>query len=318
MPRSFDALPGVTAIDTEMGGRPGVTSAYLVHADEPALIESGPSKCLPAVADALERLGVGPEDLAHIIVTHIHLDHAGGVGSYARRFPRAKIWAHDRGVPHLVDPVKLEASATRVFGEEYMRRVFGPVEPLPADRARVSADGNRLSLGNRTLRVVHAPGHAMHHQFIVDEQTGGLFSGDGLGVYLPDAKILRPATPPPDFDVEAAVASIELARRLDPPAVLFSHFGPTRDVRRVCNLAVERTKRWASIVEEAMRESGDLENVTRVLMERTIDELDPAGDRRASVEERLDLLSTYRTNAAGLFRYFTKLREAGRALGSES
>lgn len=316
MTHSVEVPPGISLIDTEMAGRPGLTSAYLVHADEPALIESGPTRCLPVVAEALVRQGVGPADLAHIIVTHVHLDHAGGVGAYATRFPRATIWAHQRGVPHLVGPEKLEASATRVFGERYMRRVFGPVEPLPADRSRASGDGDRISLGNRTLRILHAPGHAMHHQFIVDEETGVLFSGDGLGIYLPDVRILRPATPPPDFDVEAAVASIQLARRLNPPAALFSHFGPTRDVRLVCELAIERTKRWASIVEDAMRRSEDLEMVTRVLTDRTRDELDPAGEDRVSVEERYDILSTYRTNAAGLMRYFTKLRETGRAMDS--
>jgi glyoxylase-like metal-dependent hydrolase (beta-lactamase superfamily II) len=149
----------------------------------------------------------------------------------------------------------------------------------------------------------------------VDERTGGLFSGDGLGVYLPGANVLRPATPPPDFDVEAAVASIEVARNLDPPAVLFSHFGPQVDVRAVCDLAIERTRRWASIVEEAVRHTDDLDEVARVLMERTVDEVEADGTRPRSIDDRYDLLTTYRTNAAGLMRYFMKLREAGDQLG---
>jgi glyoxylase-like metal-dependent hydrolase (beta-lactamase superfamily II) len=308
-------LPGITLIDTHMGGRPGVTSAYLINADQPALIESGPSTCLPAVAAALEQHGVGRDDLAHVVVTHIHIDHAGGAGSYARRFPRATVWAHERGLPHLVDPTKLEASATRVFGEDHMRRVFGPTEPLPQDRGRPTRDGDRISLGNRTLRIVHAPGHAKHHQFVVDEETSGLFSGDGLGVYLPDSTVLRPATPPPDFDVQAAVASIEVAKRLEPPAVLFSHFGPRADVRAVCDLAIERTRRWASIVEEALRRTDDLDEVARILMERTIDEVAASGNAPSSIDDRYDMLTTYRSNAAGLVRYFLKLRETGRAMG---
>jgi glyoxylase-like metal-dependent hydrolase (beta-lactamase superfamily II) len=303
-------------IDTHMGGRAGVTSAYLVDAEEPALIETGPSNSLATVAETLEQLGVHANDLAHVVVTHIHIDHAGGAGSYASRFPRATIWAHERGLPHLVDPGKLEASATRVFGEEHMRRVFGPVRPLPTERGRASTEGQRISLGNRTLRIVHAPGHAMHHQFVIDEETGGLFSGDGLGVYLPDTNVLRPATPPPDFDVEAAVASIELAKRLEPPAILFSHFGPRTDVRAVCDLAIERTRRWASIVEDALSRTDDLDQVARILMERTVDEAAASGERPSSVDDRYDLLTTYRTNAAGLVRYFLKLRETGQALGS--
>lgn len=310
-----EVLPGIRLIDTEMGGRAGVTSAYLVEAEEPALIETGPTACLARVAEALEPLGVGPEDLAHVVVTHIHIDHAGGAGAYAERFPRATVWIHERGVRHLIDPTRLEASATRVFGPDHMRSVFGPVRPLPEDRTRATRHEDQISLGDRSLRILHAPGHAMHHQFIVDERTGGLFSGDGLGVYLPGANVLRPATPPPDFDVEAAVASIELARSLDPPAVLFSHFGPREDVRAVCDLAIERTRRWASIVEEAMRRTDDLDEVARILMERTLDELDQDGKRPDSIDDRYDLLTTYRTNAAGLMRYFTKLREAGERLG---
>lgn len=310
-----EVLPGIRLIDTEMGGRTGVTSAYLVEAQEPALIESGPTTCLPRVAEALEPLGVGPGDLSHIVVTHIHIDHAGGVGAYAERFPRATMWIHERGVRHLVDPTRLEASAIRVFGPDHMRSVFGPLRPLPEDRARATQHEDRISLGNRSLRILHAPGHAMHHQFIVDEQTGGLFSGDGLGVYLPGANVLRPATPPPDFDVEAAVTSIELARRLNPPAVLFSHFGPREDVRAVCDLAIERTRRWASIVEDAMRRTNDLDEVARILMVRTLDELNANTERPDSIDDRYDLLTTYRTNAAGLMRYFTKLREAGDKLG---
>jgi glyoxylase-like metal-dependent hydrolase (beta-lactamase superfamily II) len=309
-----EVLPGITLIDTEMGGRTEVTSAYLVRADQPALIETGPTACLPRVAEALDRLGVGPGDLGHVVATHIHIDHAGGAGAYAERFPRATIWIHERGLRHLIDPTKLEASATRVFGAEHMRTVFGPVHPLPPDRGRATGHQDRISLGDRTLRIIHAPGHAMHHQFVVDEQTGALFSGDGLGVYLPGANVLRPATPPPDFDVEAAVASIEVARDLDPPAVLFSHFGPQEDVRGVCDLAIERTRRWASIVEDALRRTDDVEEVARILMERTLDEVEAAGRRPESIDDRYDLLTTYRTNAAGLVRYFTKVRETGRAL----
>ena len=309
-----EVLPGITLIDTEMGGRTEVTSAYLVAADQPALIETGPTACLPRVAQALDRLGIGPDDLAHVVATHIHIDHAGGAGAYADRFPRATIWVHERGLRHLIDPKKLEASAKRVFGEDHMRTVFGPVHPLAADRGRATGHGDRISLGDRTLRIVHAPGHAMHHQFVVDERTGALFSGDGLGVYLPGADVLRPATPPPDFDVEAAVASIRVARDLEPPAVLFSHFGPREDVRLVCDLAIERTKRWASIVEDALRRTDDLDEVARILMERTLDEIEADDRRPKSIDDRYDLLTTYRTNAAGLVRYFTKVREAGRGL----
>jgi glyoxylase-like metal-dependent hydrolase (beta-lactamase superfamily II) len=310
-----EPLPGIRVIDTKMGGRDGLTSGYFVVAQQPALVETGPTRSLDPVASALEDLGVGPEDLAHIVVTHVHLDHAGGVGAYARRFPRATIWVHERGAAHVVDPSKLVASATRVFGQAHMNRMFGPMDPVPVDRVRGVADGEVIDLGDRRLELIHAPGHAKHHMFVVDGQTGALWSGDGLGLYLPDVGVLRPGTPPPDFDLERAVASVRAAARRSPPAILFSHFGPVRDVERICELAVERLNAWASIVRDAMRETEDLGEVARNLRQRTLSELEDLEDPGAA-EERYDSLTTYEVNAAGLIRYFQKAHEG--AHGSAS
>src|SRR5205823_9088913 len=123
---TFEAAPGITGVDTMMAGRPVATSAYLIHAAEPALVETGPTTSVEAVTAGLSSLGLGPDDLAHIVVTHIHLDHAGGVGRLAAAFPAATIWVHERGAPHLADPAKLVASAARVYGEERMSELFGP------------------------------------------------------------------------------------------------------------------------------------------------------------------------------------------------
>ena len=313
-----EALPGIRVIDTKMGGREGLTSAYLVSAAQPALVETGPTTSLEPVAAALEALGVGRHELAHVLLTHVHLDHAGGVGGYARRFPRATVWVHERGAAHVVDPTKLVASATRVFGQDHMDRVFGPMDPVSADRVHGVPDGQVIDLGDRWLEVVHAPGHAKHHMFVVDGQTGALWSGDGLGLYLPDVGVLRPGTPPPDFDLDQAVASVRAVARRSPPAILFSHFGPVRDVEQICDLAIERMQAWASIVREAMRETEDIREVARRLRERTLSELD-AADNRESAEERYEALTTHEVNAAGLLRYFQKVEEGadGRARGPD-
>src|SRR6266540_7354340 len=136
MDQTFEAGARLSAIDTRMTGRFRMTSAYLVHAREPALVETGPTTSAEAVTSGLAAIGLGPEDLAHIVVTHIHLDHAGGVGRLASKFPAATIWVHERGAPHLVDPTKLVGSAARVYGEERLAELFGPVEPAPEDRVR--------------------------------------------------------------------------------------------------------------------------------------------------------------------------------------
>lgn len=303
MPRvTTEPVPGIRVIDTRMGGRPGVTSAYLVAAREPALIETGPTTSLEPVAAGLGELGVEPGDLAHIVVTHVHLDHAGGVGGFVRRFPNAIVWVHERGAPHLVEPSKLVRSATMVFGPEHMNRVFGPVEAVPSDRVRPADDGDTVDLGDRRLQLLHAPGHAKHHMFVVDQETGALWTGDGLGVYLPDVRVLRPGMPPPDFDLDEAIRSVELVARRSPPVIMFSHYGPAREVEHLCDLAIERMRGWAAIVKEAMRTTGDVAEVVERLRAETVAELPPGED----AGDRYDILTTYEMNAQGLMRYFAR------------
>jgi glyoxylase-like metal-dependent hydrolase (beta-lactamase superfamily II) len=193
--------------------------------------------------------------------------------------------------------------------------VFGPMDPVPADRVRGVGDGEVIELGDRRLEVMYAPGHAKHHMFVVDGHTGALWSGDGLGLYLPDVGVLRPGTPPPDFDLEQAVASVRTAASRSPPAILFSHFGPVREVEQICDLAIERMRAWASIVREAMRKTEDVGEVARRLRERTASELE-ATEFRGPAEERYDALTTYEVNAAGLIRYFQKAQKGAHGLAA--
>jgi glyoxylase-like metal-dependent hydrolase (beta-lactamase superfamily II) len=304
---TLEAAPGIQAIDTLMCGREKATSAYLIDAERPALVETGPTTSVEAVRAGLDELGVGPDDLAHIVVTHIHLDHAGGAGALAPHFPKAAVWVHERGAPHLANPSKLEASAARIYGKDRLRELFGPVHPVQQDRLRAMTDGDKVDLGNRALEVLYTPGHASHHVCLVDSETGGLFSGDALGIFLPDVRILRPATPPPDFDLELAVGSVERILQARPAQILFSHFGPAREVAHLCQLAILRMRSWTAAVEEALKENTDPVEVTDRLRDATSAEYRPAtGDRADAVEDRYELLSSYEMNAMGLIRYLEK------------
>jgi glyoxylase-like metal-dependent hydrolase (beta-lactamase superfamily II) len=305
---TIEVAPGMVAIDTMMANRPKVTSAYLLRADEPALVETGPTTSLQNVLDGLDHLGLGPHDLAHVVVTHIHLDHAGGVGRLAGRFPNATVWVHDRGAAHLADPSKLVASAARVYGAERLQELFGPVDPVPPERLRSLSEGDTVRLGNRTLDVMYTPGHASHHISLIDSDTGALFTGDALGIHLPDVRVLRPATPPPDIDVELAVDSIERIRRRARSVLMFSHFGPVDEVEELCAIAIRRWRKWAGIVREAMDETEDLDRIAEILGARTIEEFGEAADREADIE-RYELLATMRMNAMGLVRYWRKRDE---------
>jgi glyoxylase-like metal-dependent hydrolase (beta-lactamase superfamily II) len=302
---TFAVAEGLFAIDTVMTGRYLVTSAYLLEAVEPALVETGPTTSAEHVERGLARLGMGPADLAHVIVTHIHLDHAGGAGTIARRYPNAKLWVHERGAPHLADPTKLVASTARTYGEDRMRRFFGAVEPVPAQRLTAISDGDRISLGDREILVFWTPGHASHHVCLEDSRTGAIFVGDALGVHLPDVGVLRPATPPPEFDIDLAVDSIERIRGRARSMLLLSHFGPVEEVDALCDLAIRRIRGWGDEVRRALNDTEDLEEITAILERRGAAEyLEDSGE---SIDmERYDVLSSIKMNAAGLSRYWRK------------
>jgi len=312
-PVVFEVARGITAIDTFFGGRQRATAAYLLDADEPAIVETGPATSFEPVVAGLERLGIGRTDLAHVVVTHIHLDHAGGVWRIAERFPNATVWVHERGARHLADPTRLLASVTSIYGAETMASLFGPVEPVAAQRIRAVAEGDRIPLGGRYLEAMYTPGHAKHHVALVDSSTGAVFTGDALGIHPPDARVLRPATPPPDYDLELAVASIERIReRARGASVLFSHFGPVEEVDRICDLAVERFRSWTGAVGDALEHTDDLDEIMQVL--REVAHADAETGAGAALDlQAMETLSSLRLNAMGILGYWSKVREQRRS-----
>jgi glyoxylase-like metal-dependent hydrolase (beta-lactamase superfamily II) len=305
---TFVVAPGITAIDTFMGGRERYTAAYLLNATEPTLIETGPGTSVEPVTRALDALEIGPDALAHIVLTHIHLDHAGGVGALAAAFPRATVWVHERGARHLAEPARLVASATRVYGTDRMATLFGPVEPVPSDRLRVFGDGTSLDLGGRSLTALDTPGHASHHLAIVDSATGAVFTGDALGIHVPALPILRPATPPPDFDLELAVASIERIRSVNPSVLLFAHFGPIEDVDRTCDLAVRQLRSWTITVQRAMEATSDPDEIVEVLTREAAAAVLTGAEAQLDLD-RLETLAGIRMNALGIMRYLNQRAE---------
>lgn len=305
---TFEVAAGVTAIDTFMGGRERYTAAYLLDADEPTLVETGPGTSVEPVTRALDALGIDAGALAHIVLTHIHLDHAGGVGALAARFPHATVWVHERGARHLADPSRLVESATRVYGEDRMASLFGPVEAVPSERLRVLGNREALDIGGRSLLALDTPGHASHHLALVDSSTGVVFTGDALGIHVPDLPVLRPATPPPDFDLELAVASIERIRQAASSTLLFAHFGPIADVGRTCDLAVRRLNEWTDVVRGAMRSTTDLDEIVEVLSREAAHETVTGAEAQLDLD-RLETLAGIRMNATGIVRYLTKRAE---------
>ena len=309
----------VFAIDTRMGGFEGITAGYLIRGARPCLIETGTALSAPRVVAALSSLGIAPDDLAHVVVTHIHLDHAGGVGDIAAAFPRARVVVHERGARHLVDPDRLLASARRVFGAT-MDELFGDLRPTDAERVTALGESDRIDLGDgRYLDSFHAPGHASHHVGLVDSATGDLYTGDAAGVYIPETADVRPSTPPPDFDLDLALASMARMRDIRPTRLLFSHFGPVADVDTVLEHSEAELHRWVEFVREARAKDLDLDHAVAMVWEKTRLQYDDAGElseqERASLARKFETLSSTAANVAGISRWLDTVEGPGSTSG---
>jgi glyoxylase-like metal-dependent hydrolase (beta-lactamase superfamily II) len=298
-------------IDTHMHGRPEITAAFLISGQKTALIETGPKTSLQHVVDGLEAAGV--DRLDWIVVTHIHLDHAGAAGSLARRFPEARVAVHTVGAPHLEDPSKLWSSASRIYGDA-MEKLWGGIDPIEPDRITALGDGDKVDLGGRSLQAIETPGHAYHHHAYLDDETGYVFTGDALGVRLPDIGIVRPATPPPEWHAAKAVESIERLKKLDPAGLWLTHFGPhdhgksAVSVAEMCDRAIESIRTWEAWVEEARAESGDLDQVTELVKSKARKILEEGLDD--DLVDRMEQTTSYRMNVSGWARYLDK-RQGG-------
>ena len=296
-------MTGPHTIDLNMHGFPGITGAFVVRGEKTALVETGPKSSLDDLLSGLAAAGVDWVD--YVVVTHIHLDHAGAAGTLAAMWPHARVFVHPVGAPHLADPSKLWSSASRIYGDA-MEALWGGIDPVPSDRIVEVGDGDGIDLGGTTLRAIETPGHAGHHHAYLDESTGTLFSGDALGVRLPDVGVIRPATPPPEFDLEVAIASIGRIRDAAPERLCFTHFGtrPQEDPAATCDAAADELVEWAGWVRSAREETSDLDAVTESVRRAAADAYGATLDEEAVT--RLEQTTSYRMNTWGYMRYLDK------------
>lgn len=287
-----------------MHGFPGITGAFVVRGEKTALIETGPKSSLDHLLAGLADARV--ERVDYVVVTHIHLDHAGAAGTLAAMWPDAQVVVHPVGAPHLADPSKLWSSAARIYGDA-MDALWGGIDPVPAGRIVEVDDGDVIDLGETSLRVIETPGHAGHHHAYLDDASGTLFSGDALGVRLPDAGVIRPATPPPEFDLEAAIASIGKIRDVRPSRLCFTHFGTRsgEDPAATCEAAVDALVEWAGWIRAAREESTDIDEVTESVRREAAAAYGERLD--ADAVARLEQTTSYRMNTWGYMRYLDKL-----------
>ena len=283
-----------------------IASFVLLGDAAAAIVETGPTTSLEHLMAGLENLDVSPEDVRQVLLTHIHLDHAGASGHLAELLPNATFYVHEVGYPHMVDPSKLLKSATRIYGER-MEELWGEARPVPEDRLEMLKGGEEIEAADGVLAAHYTPGHAYHHLAYLEPDSGSLFAGDVAGIRRPGQSYIRPPTPPPEIDLEAWAQSIEFIRQLAPGSLWPTHFGRFDDVERHLGELEQRLQDWVLFVEERMDGYG---------REEIADELKTKSDAEMLAEgagpgesERYDLAGDYPTLVDGLMRYVSKRRE---------
>jgi glyoxylase-like metal-dependent hydrolase (beta-lactamase superfamily II) len=244
----------------------GIGSTYLLRGDELAIVETGTSRSAPNVLDGLRRLGVKPAEVRHIVLTHVHIDHAGGTGTLLQAMPEARAYIHSKTAPYLIDPSKLVLSAERALGALFP--LHGPVEPVAAERI-VHADDLRLDLGRGVvLRAIATPGHSPDHLSYLEESSRCLFTGDALGIVVPAVNYAGPVTPPPAFKLSDQRATFENLRALEIDTLLFSHYGPSpRDPRTTIERLHERFEQLLGLVQAGWAQGHvDHDAITRAML----------------------------------------------------
>src|ERR1700694_3088406 len=311
MSDDVEIAPVIHQLDTLLGGMDQLTAGFFIDGPMPALVETGSQSSVPAVHAALAALGLGAADLRWIIVTHIHLDHAGGVAERAAHCPSATVVVHERGARPLVEPSRLIDSASRVYGP-LLDGLYGRMTAVPEDRLIAAGDGFRVDVGNgRELVLVDSPGHAKHHHAVLDEQTGTLLVGDAVGVLLPDLGVLRPATPPPDFDLEQATHSLRRFAELRPERMVLTHYGPVADPAAPLAEAEEILHTWVDVAAGVIKAASDAggDDVAAGPAETFASAPETLAD---GAHEKFEILNGVHSNAAGIVRYLGRRATASR------
>jgi glyoxylase-like metal-dependent hydrolase (beta-lactamase superfamily II) len=229
---------GITAVDAEYL-YPGHAAAHIIEDHgRAAFVDVGTNFSVPYLLAALEQLNIPRAAVDYLLLTHVHLDHAGGAGALLRELPHARALVHPRGAPHMLDPTRLIAGSKVVYGEERFARLYGKLVPIPPERLTVVADGERVRLGERTLQLLHTPGHALHHYVVVDQAHASIFAGDTFGISYRSLDSARgafifPTTPPTQFDPQQHIASIDRMLKFEPESMYLMHFSRVTDVPRL-------------------------------------------------------------------------------------
>ncbi len=296
----IEAGENIYRIDDQLYSIPQWGSVYLLNEEKKAIVDTGPTTSAKAVLEGIEKLGVDAGEIDYLIVSHIHLDHAGGAGRLLRDMPRASVVVHHRGARHLVTPDRLVRSVTEAQGEAMMAKM-GEVVPVDVDRVHSVAENDRIELSTgQELSFMETPGHAPHELCIRESRNNGLFSGDAIGVSIAGNSVLLPVTPPPGFDLTLYLATLERLARLDVSRIYYSHFGATDSVGEDLRRAADLLQAWNGLVLRTIDEDGS-DNAAEKLRQSMSAELEPV--RPMELLHKYLIEQLVPMNVAGYMKY---------------
>ena len=275
---AFEYEGGIVALDSGMV-RPLMAACYLLETDDAlALIEVGSNASVERILKVIESRGRSPDEVSHVIVTHVHLDHAGGSGELMARLPNAQFVVHPYGARHMIDPSRLEASARGVYGDKEFDAMYGTLKPIPTERVVTMEDGGSLLVGGRPLSFMDSPGHARHHFCVWDEQTRGWFTGDTFGLSYREfdtasGAFIFPTTTPTQFDPEALIASIDRMMEKSPENMYLTHFGRVQDVSQMVSRLKAAIDLFVNIAETHANDENRTKAIEAGMMEWLLDSI---------------------------------------------
>ncbi|WP_276258424.1 MBL fold metallo-hydrolase [Haloglomus litoreum] len=280
-----EAVPDCYYVDTGMYGTEKYGAVYIFDTEHPTMLDTGMGTNHDLLLDALDELGIAREDLAQLVPTHVHLDHAGGAGFLAEACPNAEVLIHERGARHIIDPERLWEGTKAAVGEAI--EFYTEPEPVPDSRVTPLVDGDTVDLGDRELDVHEAPGHAPHQHVFHDAEAEAVFVADAAGIYVPQLDAVEPTSPPANFDFEGCIEDVRLLQRLDPETLCYAHFGPAPADGKLVEYADVLTD-WVEAVAEARVELDDDEAVVEHFVEQT--EMDAVwSDAKARTETAMNV-----------------------------
>lgn len=296
-------------IDTLFLGNPGIIASYLLTGpDGLALVDVGSAVSVETLLAGVRAAGFDPAEIRHLLLTHIHLDHAGATGELVRRLPNAHVYVHPLGLPHLARPEKLLASAAQIYGDK-MRELWGDILPVPEERMTALEDNAEVRVGRRTLRALYTPGHAVHHIAYYDPAAATAFTGDVAGVRLQGFDYVRPPTPPPDLNLEDWSASIARLRALNLREVYVAHYGAVGPVAPALDQLEGRLRSWADLALAEIRagkSDADLAAALAASEDPVIARQAGSGPESAAAVRRYEIATNYLMSGQGYRRYFRK------------